>query len=101
LPDRRSSRPPGLSACREPDARPIKNGRLGKPVEFGPKAQVMDNQDGLILDNDGNPPDAEQFAPGGNRVHKRLDRVPEEVAADCGHSKASVDKNSKSSACRP
>jgi IS5 family transposase len=34
----------------EPDARPIKKGRLGKPVEFGSKAQVMDNEDGLILD---------------------------------------------------
>jgi IS5 family transposase len=34
----------------EPDARPIKKGRLGKPVEFGSKAQVLDNEDGLILD---------------------------------------------------
>jgi IS5 family transposase len=29
----------------DPDARPIRKGRLGKPVEFGHKAQVCDNQD--------------------------------------------------------
>ena len=61
----------------EPDARPIKKGRLGKPVEFGSKAQVMDNEDGLILDYEvktGNPPDGEQLARAISRVHKRLGR---------------------------
>jgi transposase, IS5 family len=32
------------------DARPIRKGRLGKPVEFGYKAQVVDNADAVILD---------------------------------------------------
>ena len=32
----------------EPDARPIAKGRLGKPVEFGYKAQVTDNDDGIV-----------------------------------------------------
>jgi transposase, IS5 family len=79
----------------EPDARPIKKGRLGKPVEFGSKAQVMDNEDGLILDYEvktGNPPDAEQLAPAVSRVHKRLGRTPKQVAADRGYGEASVDK---------
>jgi transposase, IS5 family len=79
----------------EPDARPIKKGRLGKPVEFGSKAQVMDNEDGLILDYEvktGNPPDAEQLAPAVGRVHKRLGRTPVQVAADRGYGEASVDK---------
>jgi IS5 family transposase len=79
----------------EPDARPIKKGRLGKPVEFGSKAQVMDNEDGLILDYDvktGNPPDAEQLAPAVKRVQARLGRTPEQVAADRGYGEASVDK---------
>jgi len=78
----------------EPDARPIKKGRLGKPVEFGSKAQVMDNEDGLILDYEvktGNPPDAEQLAPAVSRVHQRLGRTPERVAADRGYGEASVD----------
>jgi len=79
----------------EPDARPIKKGRLGKPVEFGSKAQVMDNEDGLILDYEvktGNPPDAEQLAPAISRVHKRLGRIPEQVTADRGYGEASVEK---------
>jgi IS5 family transposase len=33
------------------DARPIAKGRLGKPVEFGYKAQVVDNDDGVVLDH--------------------------------------------------
>ena len=40
------------------DARPIAKGRLGKPVEFGYKGQVVDNDDGIVLDHDvqaGNP----------------------------------------------
>lgn len=35
----------------EPDARPIAKGRLGKPVEFGYKAHVTDNDDGVVLDH--------------------------------------------------
>ncbi len=33
------------------DARPIAKGRLGKPVEVGHKAQVVDNADGVVLDH--------------------------------------------------
>jgi transposase, IS5 family len=33
------------------DARPIRKGRLGRPVEFGFKAQLVDNSDGVILDH--------------------------------------------------
>jgi IS5 family transposase len=54
------------------DARPIRKGRLGKPVEFGYKAQVIDNADGIILDHIveiGNPPDAPQLAPA-NTYHR-------------------------------
>jgi transposase, IS5 family len=32
------------------DARPIAKGRLGRPVEFGYKGQVVDNDDGVVLD---------------------------------------------------
>ena len=34
------------------DARPIRKGRLGKPVEFGYKAQVADNAEGIVLDHE-------------------------------------------------
>ena len=50
-----------LVSLHEPDARPIAKGRLGRPVEFGYKAQVCDNDDGLIVDDSvhvGNPPAA-------------------------------------------
>lgn len=33
----------------DPDARPIRKGRLGRPVEFGYKAQVADNADALCV----------------------------------------------------
>ena len=32
-------------------ARPIAKGRLGKPVGFGYKAQLMDNDDGIVVDH--------------------------------------------------
>jgi IS5 family transposase len=63
-------------------------------VEFGFKAQVLDNEDGLVLDYDvqtGNPADAEQLTPAVKRVHQRLHRVPSEVAADRGYGEADVD----------
>jgi IS5 family transposase len=77
------------------DARPIAKGRLGKPVEFGHKAQVTDNDDGIVLDHTverGNPPDAPQLAPAVERVKKRTGRAPRTVTADRGYGEASVDK---------
>src|SRR6478609_2295128 len=61
-------------------ARPIAKGRLGKPVEFGYKGQVVDNDDGVVLDHDvqaGNPPDAPQLAPAIERVKARTGRAPD------------------------
>ena len=55
-----------LVSLHDVDARPIRKGRLGKPVEFGYKAQIVDNADGVILDHNveiGNPADAPQLAP--------------------------------------
>jgi transposase, IS5 family len=40
-----------LVSLHDPDARPIRKGRLGRPVEFGYKAQVLDNADGIVLDH--------------------------------------------------
>jgi len=62
----------------DPDARPIAKGRLGKPVEFGYKAQLVDNEDGVVLDHDvqhGNPADAPRLAPAIDRVstHQNVD----------------------------
>jgi transposase, IS5 family len=76
------------------DARPIRKGRLGKPVEFGYKAQVVDNADGVILDHSlevGNPADAPQLAPAITRIAGRTGRAPTAVTADRGYGYASVE----------
>jgi transposase, IS5 family len=76
------------------DARPIRKGRLGKPVEFGYKAQVVDNVDGVILDHSveiGNPPDTAQLTPAIERIIRRTGRVPRAVTADRGYGLASVE----------
>src|SRR3954454_13992173 len=76
------------------DARPIAKGRLGKPVEFGSKAQVCDNDDGIVLDHDvlpGNPADAPRLAPSIARVKARTGRTPRTVTADRGYGEQAVD----------
>ena len=78
----------------DPDARPIAKGRLGKPVEFGHKAQLVDNDDGVVLDHtveQGNPADAPQLAPAVKRIIKRTGRKPRTVTADRGYGEHSVD----------
>jgi IS5 family transposase len=78
------------------DARPIRKGRLGKPVEFGYKAQILDNADGVILDHNvevGNPADAAQLAPAIARVATRAGRTPRAVTADRGYGLASVERD--------
>ncbi len=76
------------------DARPIAKGQLGKPVQFGYKAQVVDNDDGVVLDHtllQGNPADAPQLAPAIERVIARTGTLPRAVTADRGYGEASVD----------
>jgi len=75
-------------------ARPIAKGRLGRPVEFGYKAQVVDNDDGIVLDHivcQGNPADAPQLAPAIARVITRTGRRPRTVTADRGYGEAAVE----------
>jgi IS5 family transposase len=78
------------------DARPIAKGRLGKPVEFGYKAQVVDNDDGIVLDHTterGNPADAPQLAPAVARVIERTGQRPRTVTADRGYGEARVEND--------
>ncbi len=82
-----------LVLLHDPDARPIRKGRIGKPVEFGYKAQVVDNEDGVVLDHNveiGNPPDAPMLAPAIARIARRATRAPDAVTADRGYGERAV-----------
>ena len=85
-----------LVSLHDVDARPIRKGRLGKPVEFGYKAQIVDNADGVILDRNveiGNPADAPQLAPAIERITRRTGHSPRAVTADRGYGYASVERD--------
>jgi IS5 family transposase len=77
-----------LVSLHDPDARPIRKSRIYRPVEFGYKAQVTGNDDGIIADygvQAGNPPDAPQLAPAITRIARRAGRPPRSVTADRGY----------------
>jgi transposase, IS5 family len=84
-----------LVSLHDPDARPIRKGRLGRPVEFGYKAQVVDNQDGVVLDwqvERGNPADAPMLPEAVARIKERTGRIPRAVTADRGYGEAAIDR---------
>jgi transposase, IS5 family len=84
-----------LCSLHDPDARPIVKGRLGKPVEFGYKAQATDNADGIVLDDQveiGNPADAPLLVPAIERISQQTGRVPAAVTADRSYGEAAVDE---------
>jgi transposase, IS5 family len=89
--------PPGATrvvSLHDPDAGPIVKGRLGRPVEYGYLAQVVDNREGIVLDHSvhiGNPPDAPLLAPAIGRVIQRFGRAPRAVTADRGYGEAAVE----------
>ena len=59
-------------------------------------AQLIDNDDGIVLDHDvlpGNPADAPRLAPSVERVIKRTGRKPRTVTADRGYGEAAVDED--------
>jgi IS5 family transposase len=83
-----------IVSLHDPDARPIRKGRLGKPVEFGYKAQITDNADGIVLDytiDRGNPPDGPMIVPAIARIKARFKRAPRAVTADRGYGEAGID----------
>jgi IS5 family transposase len=85
-----------LVSLHDPEARPIRKGRIDRPVEFGYKAQVSDNDDGVILDYNveyGAAPDGPQLAPAIKRVTRRSGRVPRAVTADRGYGQAAVERD--------
>jgi transposase, IS5 family len=85
-----------LVSLHDPDARPIRKGRIDRPVEFGYKAQIIDNDDGIIADYSveaGNPPDAPQLTPAISRIARRTGRAPRSVTADRSYGEAATDRD--------
>jgi transposase, IS5 family len=85
-----------LVSLHDPDARPIRKGRIDRPVEFGYKAQVSDNDDGIVLDyavECGAVPDGPQLVPAIKRIARRAGRVPRAVTADRGYGQSSVERD--------
>lgn len=77
-----------LVSLHEPDARPIRKGRLGRPVEFGYKAQVVDNAEGIIIDHSvhiGNPSDTDLLRPAIARIGQQFSTPPLLLTADRGY----------------
>jgi IS5 family transposase len=87
----------------DPDARPIAKGRIGKPVEFGYKAQLVDNADGVVVDHrvvKGNPPDAPMLLPAVERIKARFGRAPRTAVADRGYGEAGVEADLEAAGVR-
>jgi IS5 family transposase len=85
-----------LVSLHDADARPIRKGRIDRPVEFGYKAQVTDNDDGIIVDyavEYGAAPDGPQLAPAIQRVSRRAGRVPGAVTADRGYGQPAFERD--------
>jgi len=85
-----------LVSLHDPDARPIRKGRIGRPVEFGYKVQVADNPDGIVCDYTvlvGNPPDAPLLVPAITRVIAHTHKPPGAVTADRGYGEAAVERD--------
>jgi transposase, IS5 family len=85
-----------LVSLHDPDARPIRKGRTGRPVEFGYKAQVADNDDGVILDYSveyGAVADGPQLAPAITRISRRTGSAPRAVTADRGYGQPAVERD--------
>jgi IS5 family transposase len=87
----------------DPDARPIVKGRLGKPVEFGYKAQLVDNDDGVIVDHNveiGNPADGPMLEPAIKRIKTLTGRAPRAVTADRGYSEIGIEDSLRQAGVR-
>jgi transposase, IS5 family len=68
-----------LVSLHDPDARPIRKGRIDRPVEFGYKAQVADNDDGVIsttASNTAPSPTGRSSSPRSNASAGVLDACP-------------------------
>ena len=71
----------------DPEARPIKKGKLSKTAEFGYKARIDETETGFVTGYElyrGNPSDDEMLVPAVEQHNKRFGSVPNAVATDRG-----------------
>jgi hypothetical protein len=64
--------PDRLVSLSDPDARPIRKGKPGRPTKFGDTLLVAEDERGFLADHQlqrGNPPDAPRLLPAVERVH--------------------------------
>jgi IS5 family transposase len=79
--------PDRVVSLADPDARPIRKGKPGRPTEFGYTVLLAEDERGFIADHQvqqGNPPDAPQLVPAVGRVIAVTGRPPDTVVGDRG-----------------
>jgi transposase, IS5 family len=84
-----------LVSLADPDARPIRKGKPGRPTEFGYTLLLAEDERGFIADHraeHGNPPDAPQLVPAVSRVIAVTGRPPGTVVGDRGFGTAANDQ---------
>jgi IS5 family transposase len=87
--------PDRLVSLSDPDARPIRKGKPGRPTEFGYTLLVAEDERGFIADHQlqrGNPPDAPQLLSAVQRVIAVTGRPPATVVGDRGFGTAANDQ---------
>jgi IS5 family transposase len=87
--------PDRLVSLSDPDARPIRKGKPGRPTEFGYTLLLAEDERGFIADHrveQGNPPDAPQLVPAVERVIAVTGRPPGTVVGDRGFGTAANDQ---------
>jgi IS5 family transposase len=87
---------PGWSACTTPTRGRSARAASTSRSSFGYKAQVLDNDDGIVMDYSverGAAPDGPQLVPAIERVRRRAGRVPRAVTADRGYGQAAVERD--------
>ena len=80
--------PERIVSLYDPEARPIRKGKLKKPNEFGRTLQLVQDSSGVILESElqhGNPSDKTALLPVVKKFKKQFRRVPSELATDKGY----------------
>ncbi len=87
----------------DPDARPIKKGKLGQTVQFGYKVQLVEGEKGFVTDymtEHGNPRDTDALVPDLERHRSIFGSYPDIVAGDRGFSSYSNEEECRARGIR-